>query len=188
MIDFKYKIFGKETLSLNKESIALLEKVVKVEELPKGHLLLKEGQVCHRLYYLEKGTARTFYYHNGKDITSWIYPEDITFSSWYSFLGRKPSFETIEILEPATVYSITLDELENLYQKSPQIERIGRKMLEQNLSFVDIFYKGYLFMSAKERYNLLLYIFPDITQRVNLGHIASLLGISQETLSRIRAK
>ena len=78
--------------------------------------------------------------------------------------------------------------MEQLYQESPQFERFGRKMYEQQLAYLDAFYKGYLFMTAKERYDLLLSVFPDVTQRVNLGHIASFLGISQETLSRIRAK
>lgn len=173
---------------LSKEIIHDLESLAMLEELPKGHLLLKEGQVAHRLYFLEKGTARTYYYHNGKDITSWIYGENLPFTAWYSFLDKKPSFENVEVLETSTVISLSKKSLEALYKKHPAFNHFGRKMVEQQLSFLDAFYKGYLFMTAKERYDLLLSIFPDVTQRVNLGHIASLLGISQETLSRIRAK
>ena len=182
------KIFAAISVPLSKELMLALEQKIKKETLPKGQLLVKDGQVAHRLYFLEKGTARTFYYHNGKDITSWIYRENTPFTTWYSFLNRQPSFESIEILEDATVLSFTKDALEALYLQYPTFERFGRKMVEQQLSFLDAFYKGYMFMSAKERYDLLLDIFPDITQRVNLGHIASFLGISQETLSRIRSK
>jgi len=187
MIDFN-KLLNTEASPLSKEIVAEIKEFAKLEALPKGHLLVKEGLVAHRLYFLEKGTARTFYYHNAKDITSWIYGENQPFTAWYSFLNKKPSFENVEILEPSTLISFTKENLETLYQKYPAFNHFGRKMVEQQLSFLDAFYKGYLFMTAKERYDLLLSTFPDVTQRVNLGHIASLLGISQETLSRIRGR
>jgi len=170
------------------ELMQQLAEIAKVASMPKGSLLVKEGQIAHRLYFLEKGTARTFYYHNAKDITSWIYGEFSPFTTWSSYLDATPSFENLEIVEDAVVISFTKNDLEKLYLNNAQFERFGRKMMEQQLSYLDAFYKGYLFMSAKERYDLLLSTFPDVTQRVNLGHIASLLGISQETLSRIRAK
>jgi len=187
MIDFQ-DIFRDAEVSIGKNIIDVLEKHSEQRNYKKGDLLIKEGQVAHRLYYLEKGTARTFYYHNAKDITSWIYSEDRPFTAWSSYLNNQPSFENIEILEDSIVASFTKDVLEELYLKYPAIGLYGRKMVERQLAFLDAYYKGYMFMSAKERYDLLLTVFPDITQRVNLGHIASFLGISQETLSRIRAK
>ena len=84
-----------------------LQDALQIESYHKGHILLNEGRVCHRLYFLEKGTARTFYYRDGKDITSWIYPEHLPFTSWSSFLSGKPSFEYIEILEDASLHSIS---------------------------------------------------------------------------------
>ncbi len=182
------KIFSSINVPLYQELLEQIEQIAKIETLPKGSILVKEGQVAHRLYFLETGTARTFYYHNAKDITSWIYQENTPFTTWYSYLDAKPSFENLEIVEAATLISFSKNDLENLYLKNPRFERLGRKMVEQQLAYLDAFYKGYLFMTAKERYDLLLSTFPDVTQRVNLGHIASLLGISQETLSRIRAK
>lgn len=163
-----------------------LQGSLEVNAYAKGHILLNEGRVCHRLYFLENGTARTFYYRDGKDITSWIYPEQLPFTAWSSFLSGEPSFEYIEILEDATVHSITSNQLESLYDNYPSLERFGRRLVEEQLHFLDQFYKGYLFMTAREKYDLLHSIFPDVTLRVNLGHIASFLGVSQETLSRIR--
>lgn len=187
MVNYK-TLFQSIPTHLSKSVITELNLVVKVDNISKGKILIKEGQIAHRLYFLEKGTARTFYYHNGKDITSWIYHENFPFTAWYSYLGQKPSFENLEILEDSTVVSFTKEDLEKLYLLSPSFERFGRKMVEQQLSFLDAYYKGYFFMTAKEKYDLLLSVFPDVTLRVNLGHIASMLGISQETLSRIRAK
>lgn len=82
-----------------------------------------------------------------------------------------------------SLISFSKNDLEKLYQKHPKFEHFGRKMVEQQLANLDAFYKGYLFMTAKEQCGVLLPTFPDVTQRVNLGHIASFLGISQETLS-----
>lgn len=182
------KIFEAIPIPLSKSNIQLLEQKAKKETLPKGTLLVKEGQIAHRLYFLEKGTARTFYDHNAKEITSWIYQENLPFTAWASFLDRRPSFENVELLEESIVISFVKEELETLYSLDPQLERFGRKMVERQLSYLDAFYKGYLFMTAKEKYDLLLSVFPDVTLRVNLGHVASLLGISQETLSRIRSQ
>lgn len=187
MINFQ-EIFRYLDISINKELIDVLGEHAVVKHYKKGDLLIKEGQIAYRLYYLKKGTARTFYYHNAKDITSWIYQEDRPFTAWASYLNRQPSFENIEILEDSIIVSYTKEVMEDLYLKYPAFGAYGRKMVEQQLAFLDAYYKGYMFMTAKERYDLLLSNFPDITQRVNLGHIASLLGISQETLSRIRGK
>lgn len=187
MVDYK-TLFQSIPIHLSKSVIEDLNLVIKRDTITKGKILIKEGQIAHRLYFLEKGTARTFYYHNGKDITSWIYRENFPVTAWYSFIGQQTSFENLEILEDASVVSFLKEDLEKLYHKYPTFERFGRKMVEQQLSFLDAYYKGYMFMTAKEKYDLLLSIFPDVTLRVNLGHIASLLGISQETLSRIRAK
>jgi len=185
--DFQKLLSTASTVPLSKELLEQLEDKSKMEQIEKGTLLVKEGQVAHRLYFLAKGTARTYYVHNGKDITSWIYKENTPFTTWYSYLEQQPSFENLEVLEDATLVSFSKNALEELYKDQPALERYGRKMMEQQLSFLDAFYKGYLFMSAKEKYDLLLSVFPDVTLRVNLGHVASLLGISQETLSRIRS-
>jgi len=75
-----------------------------------------------------------------------------------------------------------------LLKTDPAFERFGRILMEEQLAFIDYYFKGVLFMTAKEKYSLLLSYFPDITQRVNLGHIASFLGITQETLSRLRSR
>jgi len=92
------------------------------------------------------------------------------------------------LTEDSRIVSLSYETLHQLYADDPALQEFGRKMVEEQLVFLDYFYKGFMFMSASKKYELLLSIFPDVTQRVNLGHIASFLGISQETLSRIRKK
>lgn len=162
--------------------------LIRTEELNKGDVLLEEGKTCNRMYFIVQGTVRTFFYQNAKDITYWIYPENSLVTSWPSYFLRKPSSEYIEVTENSTLISLTYNQWQELYLKFPSLDRFGRLVIEEQIALLDEFYKGYYFLTAKEKYDLLVGVFPSITQRANLGHIASMLGISQETLSRIRGK
>lgn len=157
------------------------------EEIPRNTLVLSDGQTCRKLYFLEKGTLRTFYYHLERDITSWFYKEGNFMSSWHSFYNQQPGFEYIEALEDIMLWSISHQKYQQLLQTSFEFQQFGRLLAEEQVAFIDYYSKGYMFLSAKEKYQLLIEYFPGIELRVKLGHIASYLGISQETLSRIRA-
>ncbi|AXT19770.1 Crp/Fnr family transcriptional regulator [Flavobacteriaceae bacterium AU392] len=176
----------KQYIDISPEIEVEMTNIMRKESIIKGELLLEEGKICKRLYFLSKGTIRTYFFQKGKDITYWIYPENTIVTSWHSYLLCKPSTEYIEVINDAIVYSITYDQWEELYLKYPSLERFGRLVMEEVVALIDDFYKGYYLLSAKEKYELLISVFPNITQRANLGHIASMLGISQETLSRIR--
>ena len=178
----------KQYISLSEEAEKEIIKVVIEKEYTKNELLVEEGKTCKYLYFLSKGTVRTYLYQKGKDITHWVYPEKSIFTSWHSYLLRKPSSEYIEITNDAKILAISYNDWQELYIKHPKLERFGRLIMEEQIAIIDDFYKGYYFLTAKEKYNLLINAFPNITQIANLGHIASMLGISQETLSRIRGK
>ncbi|CAM1343432.1 Crp/Fnr family transcriptional regulator [Tenacibaculum amylolyticum] len=171
---------------LSKEAVNAISSLVLYETLEKGTLLNKEGKTCKRLYFLKSGSLRTYFYQNGKDITHWVYPENNVITSWHSYITQTPSKDYIEIITPSEVISLTYDQWQELYTKFPELERFGRLLIEKELALIDDFYKGYYFLSAKEKYELLVTAIPNITQIANLGHIASMLGISQETLSRVR--
>lgn len=174
----------KTKLSFNLEAqvLELFERL----EIDKNHQILREDQYANKLYFLESGVVRTYYYYNEKEVTSWFYKENHFFTSWNSFLKASPSFEYIETLQKCTLYVITKDNYKKLLASDAVFEKFARLLMEEQLAFVDSYFKGILFMTAKEKYELLLSYFPDITLKVNLGHIASFLGITQETLSRLR--
>lgn len=178
----------KQYINLSDEAEQDIINLSQIENTAKGHQLLKEGKTCENLYFIKKGTVRTYHYQGGKDITYWIYPEYTMITSWHSYILRKPSSEYIETTEDSILISLTYNEWQELYLKHPELERFGRLVLEEQMARLDHFFKGYYFLTAKEKYQLLTDAFPTITQRANLGHIASMLGISQETLSRIRGK
>lgn len=158
----------------------------KIANYAKGDIILEAGRKCQYLYFLNKGTIRTFYYQDSRDVTSWIYPQGNFITSWYSFLGDRAAFENIQATSVCEMLYINKADLDALYEKYPEMERFGRKMMEDYLVFFDEINHGFMFFTAKERYDRILELFPDIIKVGNLGHIASILGISQETLSRIR--
>lgn len=178
----------KTYIQLSSEAEIEIRKVAVTESLPKGHLIVDEGVTCRKLYFLTKGTVRSYFYQKGKDVTYWIYPENNMFTSWSSYLMKKASSEFIETTDDCETVYISYDNWQNLYNNFPELDRFGRLVMEEQIALINDFYMGYYFLSAKEKYDLVISVFPDITQRANLGHIASMLGISQETLSRIRGK
>lgn len=154
----------------------------------KGKVLLNVGSRADYLYFIEKGILHNYYYHNGKKITSWFYVEGQFITSWFSFYTRKGSFEEIEALENALLYRISYTDYQKIITDFPDFGNFARQLNEDMLVAIDLFSKSWSFLSAKERYELFQNYFPKTESRVKLGLIASFLGISQETLSRIRGQ
>ncbi|MGB0838849.1 MAG: Crp/Fnr family transcriptional regulator [Chitinophagales bacterium] len=165
-----------------------IKQTFKLETLHKNHQLLESSKTVRKLYFIQSGVFRTYYFHEDKAVTSWFYKTNQWMTSWHSFYSQQVSFENMEALENAIVYSIDLHQYRKLIQAFAPFERFMRLLLEEHLTFMDFYFKGYMFMSAKAKYDLLLSYFPDIELRVKLGYIASYLGISQATLSRLRNK
>lgn len=159
----------------------------KTEELPKGTRLLPPHNYSQKVFFIEKGIARTYYMKDGKDITHSFIPEDTFFVSIESVFFNSPSPYGAEVLENAVVRTIHYQDLERFIDGSQALQKLSRiVMMNAVKTFSDKLY-SIQFQSAQERYNSMLEKFPDIMLRVPLGHVASYLGITQETLSRIRA-
>lgn len=166
---------------------AIQAKAVK-EQLGKKEVIARANQVCRKLYFISSGCIRSYYYgKNDKQVSSWFYEEQQFVTCWSSFYSGQTSFEYLETVEDCELYSIDASDFQELIRNYPAFERFARLLVEEQLVFLDTYFKGYMFLSAKERYDLLLSYFPGIELRVGLGHIASFLGISIETLSRIRS-
>jgi CRP-like cAMP-binding protein len=175
-------------VQLTKEGRDALASILRKMELPKDHLLVKQDSVCHYIYFIEQGLTRTFYYKDGKDITDWLSAEDMFASSVISFLTRKPDRRGIVLLEDSVLWGLHHDELERLYKEYHDIERLGRLLVSYGLIQLQQRFDDLHFATAAQRYQTLMENNPTFIQRVPLGMIASYLGITQETLSRIRAQ
>ncbi len=156
--------------------------------LPKGAFLIKEGKVCDQIYFLEKGCLRGFYNLDDKEISYWFAFENSFVTSFFSFITRKPGMENIHLLEDCTLWSVSYERLQHLYATHPDMERLGRIMHERYYVMLEERFVSNHFKEARERYENLMLQAPHILQRVPLRYVASYLGITQETLSRIRGK
>jgi CRP-like cAMP-binding protein len=178
----------KKIIVLSDSGQSALSSVLQRMELPKGHSLLRPGAVCQYLYFIEKGLTRTWYLKDGKDITDWISAEDSIAVSIISFLNRQPDRRGIELLEDSILWAIAWSDLEKLYEQHPEIDRLGRLLLSQGIIQLQQRFDDLHFATAHHRYQQLITANPSLINRVPLGMIASYLGITQETLSRMRSK
>jgi CRP-like cAMP-binding protein len=166
---------------------AFLATIIK-KKVRKKTLVQESGGDCNYVYFIEKGIARTFYYKDGKDITYWIAAENEFIGSLGSFFSRTPGNKYVEVLEDSILWEFSHAKLEALYASSKEMERVGRLFAQYGISLLEKRIDDVHALSAKERYELLLAKHPQIIQRVPMGIIASYLGVTSETLSRIRAQ
>jgi CRP-like cAMP-binding protein len=158
------------------------------KELPRKTLLLKSGSTCDYLYYIGKGLARNFYKAKDKEYTTDIAIDGKLITSFASFTSRKPSNENIELLEDSVLYGISYSDLQLLYRTYPIMERIGRIIAEHHYNSLAAHTYLLKFSSSAERYEHLFTSRLELVKRAPIGIIASYLGMTIETLSRIRSR
>ena len=173
---------------LSSESMTGLLRAWKYWSVPKDYLLIREHSVSDYIYFIEKGIARIYYYKNNKEITEWIAMDRQFFLSITSFFQRTPSHLIIQMLESSEVYGIHYADLMELADKHHDVERLLRKMMTGSLIMSQVRMESIQFETAQQRYDRLLKNSPHIIQRVPLSYIASFLGVTLETLSRIRSQ
>lgn len=159
----------------------------KTWELPKDHPLVRESTISDYIYFIHKGAARTYYIKNGKDITEWLALDQQFFLSITSFFQRSPSRLGVHTLEPSVISGIHYNDLMSMADKHHEVERLLRKMVTGSLILSQVRMDSIQFETAQQRYDRLLAYSPEIIRRVSLTYIASFLGITLETLSRIRS-
>lgn len=163
-----------------------LSKNLKEIEVSKKEYILKQGRICYDIYFVSKGLLRCFYNKNDKEISSWFMQEHDVIFSVESFLNQTPSFENIHALEDSLLYYLSYDELQYLYNHCPEFNFIGRVVTEQYYKLSEQRLYSLRMQKAHDRYRFMMNHFPQILLRVPSKYIASYLGITEETLSRIR--
>lgn len=165
--------------------LALLTEV----SLPKGHILIEAGKIDHQLYLLERGIVRAFSVTASLDEhTFWFGLEGDAVFSYNSYVKNQPGYESIELLENSLLYKISLHDLQQLYNTDIEFANWGRKLIEHEIVRLEERFISHQFKTASERYKDLLQNSPDLLQRVQLSLLASYLGITPVSLSRIRAE
>ncbi len=161
----------------------------KLMNVAKKQLLLSEGEKSDKIYFIVTGAVRIYYLNeDGQEKSTWFLFENELVISVHSFFAMYASFEYIKTMEDCSLIVLSRSRLEQLYEKFVSFNIIGRKLTEYYYIRNEAQANSLRMHSAKERYRQLITLQPQILQRVSLGHIASYLGISAETLSRIRSQ
>ncbi len=180
--------FLKNQYHLSKEAEQALNNCFSKIEIEKNNFIIKEQSICRHLYFLEAGCVRGYYKADGKEVTHWFGFENDFVTSFHSFITNQPAVENIQAVEDSLLWAITADDLKKLFNQFHEIERIVRLSYEKYYIRLEERYVNAQFKTASELYEDLIQSSPHILQRMPLGFVASYLGISQETLSRIRGK
>ncbi len=175
-------------IDTSEEEMAYLEKAFTLREVPKKCKLVEEGQVSQELYFINKGLIRLFYSKEGEKITGFIFSENLFSSSYDSFLTQTPSTQTLETIEDCELLVITKDGMDRLYEQIPSMQIFTRKMAEQRFINAQRILSSFILDSPEERYRKFEAANKDLLQRVPQHIIASFLGITPVSLSRIRKR
>lgn len=158
----------------------------KILTFKKGETLVKEGQHSDKAYFIINGSTRAYYLNDGKDITDWFAFENDFICAINSFFQNIPSPHFIEVLEDTKLLVISRDDIMKLSDKFHDFERLTNRVATKTMLKLQARIVSMQFQSAEQKYQNILFAYPNITQRVPLTHIASFIGITLETLSRIR--
>lgn len=155
--------------------------------LKKGDLLLQKGKVCKQMSFVNRGSLRTFYFNSkGEEITHCFRTKNTFISSLRSFILQEPSILSIMALEETELIEIDYNKLQKLYSTSMAWQNIGRLLTEGAYIEMEEYASVLINESAKEKYLRLLKEQPEIVKKSNVQHIASYLGVTRRTLSRIK--
>lgn len=176
-------------LPLSAEAVEAFVSVMTVKSFKKKEHLVEANSTNTNLNFILKGAVREYLLNEKEEeIVVWFGFENDFAVALPSFISQQNSKTAIQALEETEVIQLSRADLYQLYDKFHEIERLGRMITEQYLMNTENYHYEFHYLSAPERYNNLLKNRPEIFQRVSLQMIASYLGISNETLSRIRAK
>ena len=173
--------------SLSENAVNAIRPLIRVQTFPKKHILMREGQHSNAMYLMVSGAARGYYLSDGTEVHTWFSFENELVGSLRNFL-EAPSRETIELLEDSTLLEFNLRGIKLLMGENLEVANLVNASLATHaMELEDRLFDTHL-RSAQERYETHLEDQPEVFQRVPLTYIASYLGISRETLSRLRAK
>ena len=172
---------------LNPEALERIGLAFRPIHKEKGELLLAQGDVCKDLYFLVEGICRFYSLKDGTEVTNWFSFKNDFITSFSSFFTKSPSYESIEMLTDGSLYQISYQKLAELQESAIEIERLINYFsnlytvqLENRILFLQT-------MTAAEKYQMILKEEPHLIQHIPNKHLASYLGITRETISRIRS-
>lgn len=175
-------------LGIPKNAVPQITDFFEFKTLDKGEVLVNLGGRCQQMVFIKKGFARMFSYVQDKEVTHWIAGEDYFITELASFMHDLPSRWQIEAITEMEVYSISKANYNRLVEVVPEWDKIEKQFLVNCFVTMENRISAHLSLSAEDRYQLFFEMNKSMFNQVPLQYIASMLGMSSETLSRIRRK
>ena len=171
---------------LSESAIEALVSSFEEKQLPKRHILIEPGKVCNYYYFIEKGLIRYYVLVDGREVTTWFSKEGNIAFSMMSAYYNQPAFNYAELLEDCVFYAVSIKKLNQLIDGNLELCNWSRLLHQRGFLELELRHLRLLTMTASERYRLFFEENPELHNRINLGHLASFLGMTQVTLSRVR--
>lgn len=165
-----------------------IESAFSFRQVPRKFVLVRDGEIAKELYFINKGLMRLYYNKEGEHITAFIFREHLFASSYESFLQQTPSIQLLETIEDCELLSITRERMDRLYERVPAINILTRKIAEQRFINSQMILASFLLDTPETRYRKFAERNRDLFLRVPHHMIASYLGITPVSLSRIRKR
>lgn len=173
--------------TMTHDELDMLESILVPMKFAKGDMILKEGEVCRCIYFIDKGLVRQFYIKHGKEVTEHLGDDHSVFMCIESLFKEVPTQLQVEALEPCMIYALPKDRLERVALHNVNIQILYRNILEESLILSQVHADLVRFETAQDRYRRMCKLYPQVVLRAPLLFIASYLQMTPETLSRVRA-
>lgn len=188
MLSFLNLIASSEGWPLSPRCLAYLRKVIKTSTVRREEFLLRDGEICKNLYFINDGLLKCFYIHRDREVCDWFFGRGETVVSIESFYDQVPGMDFIQALKDSVLFYITFDELNYLYRKFVEFNVVGRVLTNKYFRIWHRQARNIRMLTAEERYQYLLKTQPDLVNSVSVRDLASHLDMSRETLSRMRGR
>ena len=173
--------------TMTHDELDALESILVPMKFAKGEMILKEGDICKNIYFIDHGLIRQYYHKKGKEVTEHLGEDHTIFMCIESLFKEEPTRLQVEALEQTVVYAMPKQKLEQIALHNVNIQMMYHKILEESLIISQIHADLMRFESAQERYKKLCKQNPQVAMRAPLVYIANYLQMTPETLSRVRA-
>jgi CRP-like cAMP-binding protein len=179
--------FVKHIYPVSEEAVKYINEHSYPQRIPRGTYLLKEGEICQHLYFIRKGVIRGYIKDGTKEVTTWMTAENEMVTSIRGLSLQEPSLENIHAIEECDLVVADYSALQYLYENHLEVNIVGRKLLEQY--YKDAEERAFIcrIPNASKRYRHFVETKGDLANRIPLKYIASYLGMTIETMSRIRS-
>ncbi len=157
-------------------------------KLGKGKILHKSGSICDMIYFVNRGAIRGFIREGKKDSTTWITIENEMVAAIYSFIKQVPSIENMQTIEDCELLAMKHKDLHTMFELYPESNILARRIYEKYYADAEVRALTARLSNAEKKYDYFLQTYSHLANRIPLTYIASFLGISLETLSRVRGQ